>query len=68
MQARLAQYTLSTPYDITTRGSATKYNFDTLLGAGASKEIYVIRPNASYTKLLLASNYQPENTLYELSL
>lgn len=65
---RLAQYTLSTAYDITTRGTATKYNFDTLLGSGASKELYVIRPNASYTKLILASNYQPENTLYELSL
>jgi hypothetical protein len=61
--ARLAQYTLSTAYDITTRGTATKYNFDTMLGAGASKEIYVIRPNASYTKLILA---QPINqkTLY----
>jgi hypothetical protein len=66
--ARLAQYTLSTAYDITTRGSATKYNFDTMLGAGASKEIYVIRPNASYTKLILGSTYQPENTLYELAL
>jgi hypothetical protein len=66
--ARFAQFTLSTPYDITTRGAATKYNFDSMLGAGASKEIYVIRPNASYTKLLIASNYQPENTLYELSL
>jgi len=66
--ARLAQFTLSTAYDITTRGTATKYNFDTLLGAGASKELYVIRPNADYTKLILASNYQPNNTLYELSL
>jgi len=66
--ARLAQYTLSTAYDITTRGTATKYNFDTMLGAGASKEIYAIRPNASYTKLILASTYQPENTLYELAL
>ena len=66
--ARLAQYTLSTAYDITTRGTATKYNFDSMLGAGASKEIYAIRPNATYTKLILASTYQPENTLYELSL
>ena len=66
--ARLAQFTLSTAYDITTRGTATKYNFDTMLGSGASKELYAIRPNADYTKLLLASNYQPENTLYELSL
>lgn len=66
--ARLAQYTLSTAYDITTRGTATKYNFDSMLGSGASKEIYAIRPNASYTKLILASTYQPENTLYELSL
>jgi len=66
--ARLAQYTLSTAYDITTRGTATKYNFDTLLGTGASKEIYAIRPNANYTKLILASTYQPENTLYELAL
>ena len=66
--ARLAQFTLSTAYDITTRGTATKYNFDTMLGSGASKEIYAIRPNASYTKLILASTYQPENTLYELAL
>ena len=66
--ARLAQFTLSTAYDITTRGTATKYNFDSMLGSGASKELYAIRPNASYTKLILASTYQPENTLYELSL
>ena len=66
--ARLAQYTLSTAYDITTRGTATKYNFDSMLGSGAAKEIYAIRPNASYTKLILASTYLPANTLYELSL
>jgi hypothetical protein len=66
--ARLAQFTLSTAYDITTRGTATKYNFDSMLGTGASKELYAIRPNADYTKLILASTYQPENTLYELAL
>ena len=39
-----------------------------MLGSGASKEIYAIRPNADYTKLILASVYQPADTLYELAL
>ena len=66
--ARLAQYTLSTAYDVTTRGSATKFNFDTLLGSGADKQMILIRPNADFSKLLLFSSYQPANTLYQLAL
>lgn len=64
--ARLAQYTLSTAYDITTRGSATKFNFSTLLGG--TPELKGLFPNASFTKLILASSYTPASTLYELAL
>ena len=66
--ARLAQYTLTTAYDVTTRGSATKFNFDTMLGSGADKQMMLIRPNADFSKLLLFSSYQPANTLYQLAL
>jgi len=65
-EARLAQYTLSTAYDITTRGSATKFNFSTLLGG--TPDIKGLFPNAAFTKLILASAYSPTNTLYELAL
>jgi hypothetical protein len=64
--ARLAQYTLSTAYDVTTRGSATKFNFSTLLGG--TPELKGLFPNASFTKLILASAYTPASTLYELAL
>tara|TARA_R100000781_G_scaffold102070_1_gene65586 strand:+ start:864 stop:1919 length:1056 start_codon:yes stop_codon:yes gene_type:complete len=64
--ARLAQFTLSTPWDITTRGSATKFDFSTLLGG--TPEIKGLFPNAAYTKLILASAYNPIDTLYELAL
>ena len=64
--ARLAQYTLSTAYDITTRGSATKFNFSTLLGG--TPEIKGLFPNASFTKLILGATYTPANTIYELAL
>lgn len=64
--ARLAQYTLSTPWDITTRGSATKFDFSTLLGG--TPEIKGLFPNAAFTKLILASAYNPIDTLYELAL
>jgi len=53
--SRLAQFTLSTAWDITSRGSATKFNFTTLLGG--SYEIYGLFPNSDYTKIVLTPAY-----------
>ena len=41
--------------DVPIPSKKSKYNFDSMLGSGASKEIYAIRPNPGYTKLILAS-------------
>jgi len=62
--SRLAQYTLSTAWDITTRGSATKFNFTTLLGG--SYDLFGLFPNADYTKAVLTAGEQ--NIIFSLSL
>ncbi len=61
---RLAVYTLSTPFDVTTRGTATKYNYTTVSG-GSTAAIRGVFTNLNYTKLILTCSL---DTIFEFSL
>ena len=61
----VGQYDLSTPWDISSRGSITYFNFSSNIG---SCYIPVIQFNSDYSKMLLFETYPNRGTVHEFNL